>query len=284
MLSVVIPIRNAADDVRDQLAALADQSFEQPWEVVVADNGSTDGIGAVIASFVDRLPGLRRVDASHRAGQAHAVNIGARASTGDALLFLDADDVVAPGYLHAMSRALTEHPFVAARLDCDALNPPWVRNSRPRMQTDAVGTPFGFLPSGAGCSLGVRRELFESVGGFDEDIILGNDVDFCWRVQLASGPLVFVPEAVVQYRYRASMRGIFDQARSYGTAGPVLYRRYRHRGMPRRPWRKALRFHGALLVRLLRIRSRSDVAEWVFLAGYRVGLVEACIGERVLYV
>lgn len=282
-LSVVIPVYNGGADFVEQLEALCAQEAEADWELIIADNGSTDGSVGVAESFRDRMPSLRIVDASDRPGQAHALNVGAAAATGRSLLLLDADDVVAPGYLRAMAAALADHPFVAARLDCDSLNPSWVRTSRPSPQTDGVGDPFGFLPAAVGCSIGIWRETFEQVGGFDPEIILGNDVEFSWRVQLTSVPLEFVPDAVVRYRYRNTFRGIFAQARTYGTAGPTLYKRYRDRGMGRRSRAGAIRFHGGALVRLLKARSRADLAACIFLFGFRFGILEGCIENRVWY-
>ena len=282
-LTVLIAVRDGADVIAPQLEALASQEFAGNWEVIVADNGSQDGTVALVEGFADRLPGLKVLDASARPGQAYAINEGARAARGRSILLVDADDLVSPGYLASMAAALEEGNFVAARLDCESLNSPWLWSSRPPTQVDGVGAPFAFLPSAAGCSLGIRRAVFEEVGGFDDTIMLGTDVDLCWRVQLAGFPLQFVPDAVVGYRYRDTLRGIFAQARTYGTAGPALYRRYRSRGMPRRPWRTAVRFHAAALVRLARARSRSDLAACAFLFGFRLGLVKGSIENRVLY-
>jgi GT2 family glycosyltransferase len=282
-LTVLIAVRDGADVIAAQLEALAAQRFAGTWEVVVADNGSRDETVALVESFAERLPGLRVIDASDRAGQAHAINEGVRAARGRSIVLLDADDLVTPGYLAAMAAALEESDFVAARLDCESLNPRWVWSSRPPTQVDGIGSPFAFLPSAAGCSLGIRRTIFEKIGGFDDTIMLGTDVDLCWRAQLAGHLLQFVPDAVVRYRYRETFRGIFGQARTYGTAGPALYRRYRDRGMPRRPWRVALRFHAAALVRLARSRSKSDLAACAFLFGFRLGLVMGSVENRVLY-
>src|SRR5688500_9296124 len=97
--SVVVPVRDGAATIGEQLAALAQQDFPGSWEVVVADNGSRDGTADVVRSFRDRLPGLRLVDASARPGASHARNAGAAAATGEVLAFCDADDVVDPGWL-----------------------------------------------------------------------------------------------------------------------------------------------------------------------------------------
>jgi glycosyltransferase involved in cell wall biosynthesis len=284
-LSVIIPVRDGGPTFSCQLAALADQEFDGEWELLVVDNGSSDDSRSQAESFRPRFNKLTVIDASARPGQAYALNVGARSATGDALVFLDADDVVAPGYLAAMCRALTTAPFVGARLDCDSLNPPWARASRPAVQAEALGAPFGFLTSAGGGTLGIRCSVFLDAGGFDATIGPGHDIEFCWRVQLqmASASLQFVPDAVVRCRYHRTLGKIFAQARGYGSAGPALYRRYRQYGMPRRSLRMALRFHAALLVRVASARSRADLAHCVFLLGFRIGIVEGCIKNRVVY-
>jgi glycosyltransferase involved in cell wall biosynthesis len=98
-VSVVIPVRNAADHLEEQLAALASQTYEGSWEVVVADNGSTDASLEVVRSWALRVPHLEIVDASDRAGPSHARNVGAAAARGRVLAFVDADDVAAPTWL-----------------------------------------------------------------------------------------------------------------------------------------------------------------------------------------
>ena len=282
-LTVLIAVRDGGEVFTEQLEALAGQEFAGPWELVVADNGSRDRTLAVVAGFDERLPGLRVVDASARPGKSYALNEGARAARGRSIVFLDADDVVEPGYLAAMATALKDNAFVAARLDLESLNPPWVLASRPPTETDESGSFLAYLPSAPGCSLGIWRSVLEEVGGFDDTLMVSDDIDLCWRVQQAGHTLVSVPDAVVAYRYRDTLRGIFSQARSYGAAVPPLYRRHRARGMPRRSWRMVIRFHGGALVRLARARSRSDLAACAVLIGFRLGLVKGSIENRVLY-
>ena len=81
-VSVVIPALNVADTIGQQLDGLACQNFNGNWEVIVADNGSTDSTREVVESFADRLPALKVIDASDRRGINHARNVGSQAARG----------------------------------------------------------------------------------------------------------------------------------------------------------------------------------------------------------
>ena len=177
-LSVIIAARNAADVLPAMLTTLAAQTWTGAWEVIVADNGSVDDTAAVAETFSSVLPRLRVIDAGQAPGQAHARNVGVTVAEGTSIAFVDADDEVEPGYVATMAEALRRERFVAARLDCDALNAGWVRHSRPApAPADGLGAPFGWLPVAPGCSLGVRRDLFVDAGGFDIELPPAEDID-----------------------------------------------------------------------------------------------------------
>jgi glycosyltransferase involved in cell wall biosynthesis len=284
-LSVVIPCLNGADVLGRQLDALADQEYPGTWEVVVADNGSSDGSAELAKGYEPRFPSLTVVDASARRGQAYARNTGVEAARGDALLFVDADDAVAPGYLTAMADALSRHDFVAAYGNADALNPDWVRGTRRAAQpTDGLPNPFGFLPFSGGGLLGIRREAFERVGGFDADHWRsGQDIDFCWRVQLAGVGLHPAPGAMVHIAYRATLPGQYRQGRHYGRGEAFLYRKFRAAGMPGPTWKQALGSWYQLGWRLLRVRTKGDLGNWLRGAGRMVGRLQGSLHHRVLY-
>jgi glycosyltransferase involved in cell wall biosynthesis len=184
-LSVVMPCLNAAATIGDQLEALSRQEWPADWEVVVADNGSTDGTAEVARRYADRLPDLRIVDASGRRGSAHARNVGAHAASGDAVVFCDADDEVGSGWLAAMGRALKKHDFIACRLDLNKLNPleisGTVRNPQQEGLQRVEYPPY--LRHASGSTLGVKREVHEAVGGFDESLFRLEDTDYWFSIQ-----------------------------------------------------------------------------------------------------
>jgi GT2 family glycosyltransferase len=284
-LSVVIPCLNAAATIGVQLDALTGQDWDGDWEVIVADNGSTDGSREIVESYRGRLPGLRLVDASDRRGQAHARNLGAAAATGDAFLFCDADDEVAPGWLAALGRALAQHDFVACRYDNEKLNPVWVQRTHLNPQKDGL-TSYDyppFLPHAGGGGLGVTRRAHEAVGGFDETLPALEDTDYCWRLQLAGFPLHFAPEAVVNIRHRGDLGSIYRQGVSYGLHNVLIYERYRTKGMPRLGWLPGIRKWISLLLRTpLLLLTREGRARWMWQLGWRVGRIRGCFRYRVV--
>jgi GT2 family glycosyltransferase len=283
-LSVVIPCLNAAATLGVQLDALAGQRWEGEWEVIVADNGSTDRSREIAEGYRGRLPGLRVVDASDRRGQAHARNLGAAAAGGDAFLFCDADDEVAPGWLAALGHALERHDFVACRYDNEKLNPVWVQRTHLNPQKDGV-TSYDyppFLPHAGGGGLAVTRRAHEAVGGFDESLPALEDTDYCWRLQLAGFQLHFAPEAVVNIRHREDLGSIYRQGVSYGLHNVLIYQRYRSRGMPRLGWLPGVKKWLAFLLRTpLLVVSREGRARWMWLLGWRLGRLAGCWRYRV---
>ena len=225
------------------------------------------------------------VDASDRRGQAHARNVGSAAATGDALLFVDADDQVAPGWLEAMAKALTHHDFVACRYDNEALNPAWVQRTHLNPQKDGV-TRYdypAFLPHAGGGGLGVRRSVHEEAGGFDESMPALEDTDYCWRLQLAGHELAFAPDAVVRIRHRHDLRSIFRQGVSYGKHNVLIYKKYRSRGMPRLGWLPgALRWVKLLVKTPVMVLTQEGRARWLWQLGWRIGRLEGCWKYKVL--
>jgi glycosyltransferase involved in cell wall biosynthesis len=284
-LSIVLPCYNAAETLGTQLAAIAAQDCADPWELIIADNGSTDGSRDIAKSFEDRIPTLTIVDASQKRGAAHARNAGAAAARGTVLLFCDADDEMAPGYLRAMAKALQDGDFVAARYDYDRLNSSWLAAARPGGQN---GEPMGgfchpTLPYAGGGGLGVRKALHDAVGGFDTTLRAAagqEDTDYCIRIQLAGATLRYAPHAVMHIRVKTSVRGLFAQARAWAESGAYIARRYQPDAPQDGVRTTAVNLGKHLAWRLLHLRSRADVAQVIWQAGWSVGWVEARLRMR----
>lgn len=266
-VSVVIACRDAELTLGVQLLALSRQGCPVPWNVVISDNGSTDGTLAVARSYAARLPGLVVVDSSDRPGPGHARNVGAGATRAPLLLFCDADDEVAPGWLAAMVAALERDPFVAGSFEAARLNGTRVLRSRSLAQSHGLQeSPFGpGLPHAGAGNLGIRREAFIAAGGFDPSVGCLEDTDLCWRVQLAGVPLTFHPEARMHVRLRSSLRTMWGQGRAYGRASALLAHRYPQPS----PAPRAPRSRAAALVSLVRQHRSPGSLLWSL--GWHVG-------------
>ena len=233
-VSVVIPALNAAHCIGDQLTALARQDVPFAWEVVVADNGSTDGTADAVRAFADRLP-VRVADASARRGHTPARNAGAAAARGRKLLYCDADDEVGPGWVVAMAAELDRSDLVGGYVDDASLNDADSQQWRRTQDQQGLPTKMGFLPLAISANFGIRADVLKAIGGFNGDYGEGcNDVEVCWRGEVKGYTLGYVPEAVVKYRYRTTVKGLGRQMYARGRAEPQLYGDFRPYGVPRR--------------------------------------------------
>jgi len=283
-LSVVMPVFDAADTIAVQLDALARQRWDQPWELVVVDNGSTDDSMRIVETYRDRLPHLQVLSATGARGPAHPRNVGAVHATGSYLAFCDADDEVADDWVARIGEAVATHGFVASRMDAALLSDPraLAAKGNKRQQTGLIEyTYVPFLPFAGTCGLAIRRELHERVGGFDESMTYLEDCDYCWRVQLDGTPLVFAPEALVHIRHRGDAQGLYRQGRNWGEYNVVLLKRYRAHGMPVPSWTVGLKLWWRLLLRLPGLARQANRDRFVWALGYRVGQVRGSLKHRI---
>jgi glycosyltransferase involved in cell wall biosynthesis len=284
LVSVVIPVLNGAATLPEQLQALAGQTYPGRWEVVVADNGSTDATVQVVGEWAAKLPCLRLIDASDRMSTNHARNLGAAAADGDLLVFCDADDVATPGWLAAMVNALGSYDLVGGRLDDEALNDPVSRSWRSRPDTGGLPSALYFRPYATSANLGVRAEVLRVLGGWNQDFVRGGtEVEFCWRAQLAGYRLGFEPDAVIQYRYRSTRWAFAYQLYRYGRAEAQLFRAFRDQGVSRPSLYRACRAWAWTVIHLPDLlRSRTDQGRWLRTAAFRVGRLDGSIRFRTL--
>jgi glycosyltransferase involved in cell wall biosynthesis len=188
VISFVLPAWNEERWLPGALAAVhaAGRASGRPYEIVVADDGSTDATAAVAAGA-----GARVVRVSHRQIAATR-NAGAREARGEWLFFVDADTRVTPEVVRSALAALDAGAVGGgAAAAFDGATPLWSR-----VLLAALIRSFRLLRLAAGCFLFCRRADFEAVGGFDETLYAGEEIELS-RALRRRGRFVVVREAVV---------------------------------------------------------------------------------------
>lgn len=231
IMSVVMPTLNAERTLAEQLGSLAAQDLTAPWELVLVDNGSTDGTAAIAAGWMERLPNLRVVRCE-KPGANSARNVGVRSARAPLILTCDSDDRVQPSWARVLVESLETWSLVGGATRVDELNDPETIRTRPNpMGGGELPRAFDAYPYAIGANFAFRREVFDAIDGFDEDFLLGADeIDFCWRAQYAGFEVGFQPEAVVQYRLRDTTRGAMRQTYIYARGDIQLYKKHQALG------------------------------------------------------
>ncbi len=200
-VSVIIPVYNGAATIDRALKSVFDQTFTD-YEVVICDDGSTDGTRALIERYRDRV---RLIEQSN-SGPAAARNNGARHSSGGYLAFLDADDVWTPQFVERSVAALdADRSLSLVYCDCALADSEGVA-----LDTSLVGHGFDHPPSlnelltqlwpiRPSAAL-VRREAFDRAGGFCEQLISAEDIHF-WLLMREQGPFLYLPEKLVRFTH-----------------------------------------------------------------------------------
>lgn len=246
---MVVPAHNAQATLGAQLEALATQVVRRPFEVIVVDNQSTDATAQVAHGFADRFAHLRVVTASAGAGVAYARNFGTALASGDRVVYCQADDIVRPGWLQAMSVALDSADLVGGVLDVRQINSAYVQSLSWHPTMTELPTTMRYLAYATGASLGVRLSVWRELNGFDETFIGGHEeVDFAWRAQLAGHTIGFAPEAVIDYRLRGSVKGVMKQRYGYGRSYAQLYSRFTDQPIRRLSLKHEVKVIGTFLI------------------------------------
>jgi glycosyltransferase involved in cell wall biosynthesis len=280
VISVVLAARNAAGTLAQQLDALSRQDYAGEWELLVADNGSTDHTAQVASDWQDRLPMMRVVPCHERPGKALACNVGTREARGEFIAYCDADDVVSPRWLGALESALETDGLATGPIEMASLNTEKMYWWRGTSRWDSLPAWHGFLPAALGCNLAVRREVFNEIAGFSESNRHGEDFDFVWRAQLAGASLGFAPEALVHWRLRASSGAWFRRHVEYGMSDVGHFVRFSQYGMPR--WSGQLR-RWIVVAALPMILFDSYRYLWLTEAGITLGRLIGSLRHHVLY-
>ena len=206
VVSVITPAHNTEEFVDAAIASAISQTIAD-IELIVIDDGSTDGTGWIVQGWSQRDSRVRLIVHDRSYGSSAARNSGMAASRAPFLAFLDSDDEWLPGFLETQLKALHEFPdasvvtgnavSVGGPLGGTTLRP--VTSGRRRLsllemieREDSINIMSVF-----------RRQIFDAIGGFDTGFCQSEDYDFWLRAATAGFGFVQTPEPLVRYRRRA---------------------------------------------------------------------------------
>lgn len=224
--TVIVPAFNAPPDALRRLAEAVDAQFSAATpRLIVDDAGPT-------AAVAPPGWGVLRLDHNRGPGGARNAGIAALDTDPEVIVFLDVDAVPVSG-MGAMLAHFGDPRvgLVAARVTSRAGPSTRERYERWRSPLDLgpvparvrAGTRVSYVPAAA---IAVRREALAAVGGFDESLRFGEDVDLVWRLDAAGWRCRYEPEAVVEHEPRASWRAWWNQRVGYGSSAAPLAARH----------------------------------------------------------
>jgi glycosyltransferase involved in cell wall biosynthesis len=262
LVTVVVPSLDQGQYLEDALQSICNQSV--PTEVLVMDGGSSDGSIAIIARWRDRLAYSR---SSPDGGQGAAINEGIKLGNAPYVAWLNSDDLLKPGSLHALIDTLERNPGAPAAygnvIDLDEQNGSvrkvWVEPFRERrLALRCIISQPGTL---------IRRKAWEAVGGVDPELFFAMDYDLWWRLYRQFGPLAHLRQTVAVNRAHKDTKTRNNRASHYAEAMAVVRRHYGRLPLkwwilrPYAVWWKTLyaRFHDLSLLRSYQNRRRAYV-------------------------
>ena len=196
-ISVIVPVYDGARYLRESVDSVLGDSYPAR-RVIVVDDGSTDETPEVIASYGSRISAIRQ----EHSGLASALNTGLAAADGELVAFQDADDVWPAGRLALLVDALDDQTDLVVGLTEQFVSPELDPAEARSLRVD-TRPQLSFLLS---ASL-VRREVFETVGGFDAGLSSGANIDWVSRVRLAGMRTRTIAATVHRRRIHASNMG-----------------------------------------------------------------------------
>lgn len=296
-VSIVIPAYNEGNNIVACVNSLKAQDFSNSeYEIIVADNNSTD-------NTLDLVKDLGvRYTVENTKGPAAAKNAGISMAQGDIIAFVDGDCVAARNWLTTIVAG-----FQDPEVGCvaGAIRPMEERDSSPLQQfliqkqylAQAQHIRNPFLPFAAAANAAYRQAIFYRIGLFDKKLLIGEDTDLSWRMQLFANYRVhYAPDAIVFHPYESERKALFRQKRRHACGSVLLYKKYKkywnqreHKTLKQVYWEYTSiirRWVSLIHHRLIDKGDGSPVDEHQLLleTAWKVGLLQGSLRHVVWYV
>ena len=191
LVSVVIPVFNGEGFLRDAVQSVLDQKYS-PLEIIIVDDGSTDGTATVATSLAEPVRYLRQSNE----GPAAARNRGIEHARGSLIAFTDADDLWPDGKLELQLPYLINDPtieIVMGRIQQVLLS----ATANGQTQSEAIAEPVFSVNLGSAI---IRKSVFERIGLFDAATRYSEDVDWFMRAREGGIPITTIDAVTLLYR------------------------------------------------------------------------------------
>jgi mycofactocin system glycosyltransferase len=232
-VSVIIPVRNRPRELESCLLSLGKLDYpDHKLEIIVVDDASTDHTPRIVSDFPARLISVKK-----RRQAPYCRNLAAKQANGEILAFIDSDCLADPLWLKELLSAFKDSRVagvggrVASWFEKTPLDRyEGVKSSLimgKRFARSQENEKFFYVPS---CNLLIRKNLFLELGGFKEELFVGEDVDLCWRMQDAGHLLEFRPVGTVFHKHRNRIKPFCLRRFDYGTSEPLLQKLHKSRG------------------------------------------------------
>jgi glycosyltransferase involved in cell wall biosynthesis len=224
-VSVIVPVKNAADTLERCIRALLAQDYCDGFEVIMVDNGSQDGS----AEILERWRGDLRLSTATTPGASAARNQGIRIARHPWLAFTDADCLPDPGWLSALMRFVannTPADFMAGRIKAHRPSTD-IELFIDRLYDQKAAIESYRHPYAISANLLVRRSLFATLGLFDEACLRGQDVELSYRGYFRQqATFAYVHNATVEHVHPRTVRALWRKAIQHGEAAAWVLDRY----------------------------------------------------------
>ena len=229
--SVIVPVFNRPQEIEELLESLSNQDFEEDFEVLIIEDGSSIPCKDVIEKFQSKL--RLQYHTKENSGPGGSRNFGMDKAQGNYYIFLDSDVILPKQYLSEVSKKL-ESSYT------DAFGGPDAAHSKFTILQKAINYSMtSYLTTGGlrghkkgvgkfqprSFNMGISREVFQKTQGFSK-MRVGEDIDLTFRLWEFGFETQYIENAYVYHKRRSTLKQFFNQTYAFGEARPILNRKH----------------------------------------------------------